>query len=616
MNKVVIHVESVNDTKAGFDASRRDAENFGHDVETEMDKAGGRAGKKLGSSIGKDAKKDGKAVGEDIGNTFIKGLVQIADGVAPKLTKTIAGSLEDVGPIAGPALVSVIAGTAPLIGASLSGAIIGGAGLGGILGGVLIASKDPAVQAAATTMKTTISAQLTDAAKPFVATSISGITRIGGAVQKINFGQIFADSAKNTAPIITGVVNLVGDLGDAFTTLIHNAGPVLDEIGAGISGVGRSLKSGLDSLADNGKEGADALTSLFGVIEFGTKSVFALVNGLTETYGLLEKIPGGTGVFGLFSTYAKYQQQQADGQTTVTGAIEGTVAAVIQNISATDTYGLSVQTAGASLEDMAAAADAATTAQLALFGSFTDVGAAEDAATASAKKNGKTLDEHTEKGRANRTALQNLATALKNNYDNYKDLNGIGPKTDAVMKSNRTAFINAATAAGASKDEAKKLADAIIGIPAKKTPVIHASVTGQEKLDAMGHRIGGITSKSVTITAHVSITGEERLNALGHRIGGFARGGVKGAASGGPQNGLTLVGEEGPELVNLPAGAMVQTAGASARAMAGAAGGGGWGGQPIIFQIDGKTVFKAILPHAQKTNRGLYANDAQRMWAG
>jgi hypothetical protein len=73
----------------------------------------------------------------------------------------------------------------------------------------------------------------------------------------------------------------------------------------------------------------------------------------------------------------------------------------------------------------------------------------------------------------------------------------------------------------------------------------------------------------------------DRIGSVVGSIPGFAAGGIVGqAASGGVRSGLTWVGERGPELVRLPAGARVHSAGDSAR-MASVAGGGG----PTVLEI-------------------------------
>ena len=57
------------------------------------------------------------------------------------------------------------------------------------------------------------------------------------------------------------------------------------------------------------------------------------------------------------------------------------------------------------------------------------------------------------------------------------------------------------------------------------------------------------------------------------QLSGFFGGGGGGKAVGGRAGGLTWVGEFGPELVNLPQGSFVHTAGQSRRLAAGAMGG-------------------------------------------
>ena len=86
----------------------------------------------------------------------------------------------------------------------------------------------------------------------------------------------------------------------------------------------------------------------------------------------------------------------------------------------------------------------------------------------------------------------------------------------------------------------------------------------------------------VTISVRFRIVGQAAASAavrtaqILHNLG-YAHGGIKGAASGGGQSGLTWVGEQGPELVDLPAGSRVNTAGDSRRLADQS--GGGQGGQ-------------------------------------
>lgn len=75
-----------------------------------------------------------------------------------------------------------------------------------------------------------------------------------------------------------------------------------------------------------------------------------------------------------------------------------------------------------------------------------------------------------------------------------------------------------------------------------------------------------------------------RTHNLGNGSVGRAMGGVIGAATGGARSRFTMVGEHGPELVNLPAGSSVRSNPDTRRLMAGAGGGSGEA-VPIIIQL-------------------------------
>ena len=95
---------------------------------------------------------------------------------------------------------------------------------------------------------------------------------------------------------------------------------------------------------------------------------------------------------------------------------------------------------------------------------------------------------------------------------------------------------------------------------------------------------------SKTFTLHLNVVGIAAANAAirtARILKGMAHGGVQGADDGGLKSGMTWVGEHGPELVQLPPGAQVNTTGDSAR-MAGAGGGNG-GRLDVRFSVSRST---------------------------
>lgn len=469
---------------------------------------------------------------------------------------------------------------APVIGATVAGAVIGAVGAGGIAGGIAIASKDPRVQSALTTMKAKIGTELKSAAEPFVQTSIDGIDKIGHAIEGINFKAIFADSANNARPVIDGIAQAIDSLGTGIQKIEHTAGPVMKEIGQGAAGIGQALGDGLGELSTDSRQGASALHELFMVIDGSISGVFQLVDGLSKVYGALEKISGG-GPLGTFDAIGS-------ASANVENKTRSMAAAIVKNsIPALDSYGRQILTDGAALNDLADATNRATDANLGLFGSVTDVGAAEDAVTKSIEKNGRTLDAHTDKGRANRTALENLGRALQRNTEEYFAINGAGAKSQAVMASNRAAFQRAAQAMTGSKKAAEELTNALFGIP----------------------------NRTVIVRVHQVSDGPERVDQSGHRYGGYyAHGGIKGAASGPVSSGLTMVGERGPEVLDLPPGTSVTTAGDTARMFAGARPGGqASGGQPLQINLvlDGHILAMAMVDPQRHLVRTQFGGSVQ-----
>ena len=110
-------------------------------------------------------------------------------------------------------------------------------------------------------------------------------------------------------------------------------------------------------------------------------------------------------------------------------------------------------------------------AQLQLSGSQIALEAAYDDATASVKRNGKTLDDTTEKGRANRTALNNIASAGLSVVESLTKTNASGKRVSAAMADARNKFVAVAEKMGKSRSEAQKLADKLGLIKSKKVDV-------------------------------------------------------------------------------------------------------------------------------------------------
>ncbi|MFI8448253.1 hypothetical protein [Streptomyces erythrochromogenes] len=258
--------------------------------------------------------------------------------------------------------------------------------------------------------------------------------------------------------------------------------------------------------------------------------------------------------------------------------------------------------------------------------------AAIDAATEALKKNGATLDEDTEKGRANSQALDDIAASTMKAAEATL-ANGAGwEAAAAIWERGRGKLLESAQAMGLTKAQAAALADQILATP-DKTAVLRGNMEDlQAKLDNARAQLRTVPdSRKAEVRAEIADL-ENKLSRARSLLGGmktdwhvrihyiqtgyipsggrpleYAHGGVIGAAGGGPRSRMTLVGEQGPELVDLAPGSRVRSNPDSKRIAAGMAAAGGGGG-PIVVQVmlDGRMVAKAMVDplQAEVSSRG------------
>lgn len=108
---------------------------------------------------------------------------------------------------------------------------------------------------------------------------------------------------------------------------------------------------------------------------------------------------------------------------------------------------------------------------------ITALEAAYDGALAAAKENGHTLDENTEKGRANRDALSGMAKSALDLRDAQVAAGDSTEDINGTMADSREEFIKVAKRMGATKEEANDLADAFGLIPVEVNTVVTADTS-------------------------------------------------------------------------------------------------------------------------------------------
>lgn len=438
---------------------------------------------------------------------------------APKISMALGDAFAQGASAGGPILAAGIAAAAPLIGATLSAAVIGGVGAGGVIGGVLLAARDPRVKAAGTQLGQSLLANLQQDAAPFVEPVLDSIKRISAEADSLRgrIQSIFANSAQFLPGLTTGTLRGVDAIVAGIDKIIAKAGPVMSQVGSSIGQIGDHLGQALETISGGSEESAEALKDLTNGLTFLVDASAGAVRALTEVYGFLNRIGAASGAFGPFLDLI--------GKTG--GEAEQAASQTARMAAATAATGTAASSAAGPIGSFTDKVNALTQAGRSLYDSTTQVGEATDSLKKSLRENGKTLDENTTKGRANRQALSGLAGALIAQYNATVQVNGEGLKSNAVAASNRAAFIKLATAFTGSKDKAAALATQMGLIPAKKSTDFKANThDAQAEINALKDKINSIHGKTVSVNVVVAQSQlrrvENTLNRLGS--GAFAAG--------------------------------------------------------------------------------------------
>lgn len=240
---------------------------------------------------------------------------KVGKAVGSSVAESTTSALEGLAKITTPALVGIGIAAAPLLGATISAAIIGGAGGAGVIGGVTLAAKDPRVKAAATVLGSSLLNRLEIRANSFVDPVLGAIKQIqdGFDASADDMGRLFQAASKFVQPLTASVVSFLGNVTHGVAELAENAGPVIEVISKGIDGLGQAIERVFEDLSDNGVDAAVALDSVFKTLEVTILAVGGAINLLTESYGFLAKV-------GAFGSDAAQQYAQLEANAKIAAA--------------------------------------------------------------------------------------------------------------------------------------------------------------------------------------------------------------------------------------------------------------------------------------------------------
>jgi hypothetical protein len=389
-------------------------------------------------------------------------------------------------PVLGPILVGVLAATVatvmPAVGAVAAGALVTGFGGGLAALGIVFAAKSEAVGRVWSTTMSGLGADMRLLSKPFEATLIHIAGFFRRTVDAFNphlasaFGKMagpierFVDKA---ARALEGLIPAVDPMVDAFNAVLDTLGPAMQKAIDNMAG-------GLIRLADSVSKNPKALADLVEGAGTLVTAALDLITTLNDLNGAFSDLTGGfslvdgvmaaaTGSVGALNTVFGGMKSMVGGSTVTLGEYGNKVAVVTGNAKhagpAVQSLADKIKAQSDAIEILIGSMNRLSGLALSLSNAQIGLAAAAAAATASIKDNGRTLNINTEKGRANRTALNNLAEAANRQTEAMLRSGKSHGSAANAAEASRRRFVTFATQMGLSKTQAEKLAASLIAIP-------------------------------------------------------------------------------------------------------------------------------------------------------
>jgi hypothetical protein len=275
-------------------------------------------------------------------------------------------------------------------------------------------------------------------------------------------------------------------------------------------------------------------------------------------------------------TQAVIGQQQKLAQAA--GAADINAAAMNSMLPVQDQLTTSALQAASAYQQASQGANSYKGALDAMYGKYGDLTAAQAQFTTDLGNAAKQLkagadavDVNTQAGSANLTVLTGLAKANENVAVNLFNTGKGSDAATRALQQGALAIDALAKKAGFSDQQIQQLNTDLYGVPDVKDIVFTADTGPADRA------LNGLIQRIDSSTGTVQIYGSGGGRALGGQAHGGVVGGIGAAASGGVRGALTLVGEQGPEVVRLPFGSTVVSAPDTQAMLAGGAGRGGGG---------------------------------------
>ena len=508
-----------------------------------------------------------KELAEEVTEAAVETAASVGVGaggiIGEGLAKGIGAAVAAGGPYLIGGLAAVLAAATPFIGGVIASAVVGTVGVGGIAGGLALAAQDSRVKAAADELGGIAMTAFSRAAEPFVAPAIEALDLLGRAAVDVagTMKPAFAALAPVLMPFTRGLVGLVEDMMPGLVKGMENARPVIRAIANELPKIGAAFGDFIGDISRDTDGAILAFTALSDAIQVTLDWTAALIVGLSKAYEWSVRSADKVNdvlvdVFGWIPLVGSMLENNDAWVDQLISDLEKSGDASADFKGDLKGVGEAAKDAAAELEAMRQAMDKA-------FGKTMDINQATiayeraiDDLTESVQENGRSLDAREEKGRANRGAILDQIQAIKDlrqaNIDNNMDV----ADANALYEQQIETLRKNAIKLGLNKDEVNKLVDAFKGIPR------------DVELELRVRGLKGILEQVAALSA---LLGSKA--AAGAALSGSY---VSGRASGGPvMAGQTyIVGENGPEVLQMGAqSGVVYNSAQTAAMMSGASGG-------------------------------------------
>lgn len=467
-----------------------------------------RAGNVFTRFFGDLATMAGKA-GEFVGTAVSDGVGEAFKSVPPEMKAGIIAAL-------GVAALAAI----PVIVTAVDTALLLGIGAGGLAAGIGIAAQDANVQKVYSDLGQHIMTSLGKAATPFRSELVGAAMMFQDSWDKVipSINRDFATLAKGIRPLASGLTGLFENAAPGLEKAFQGALPLIEDLGNWLPKLGSEVGDLGEALARAEPEAEMLFKFLLANVDVAVKTVTFLTNGVHALVGAMMQWVGA---------YQPISPALAEDKGSMDELSEAATKAAddVKSISEAFTQvGQSAETAFTSsiLNNMFALTDATLGFQESL--NKLDDGV---------KKNGRSLDIHTDKGLANARALESAAKANATLYEQNVRSGMSAEEAGRQYDANSGQLKKAAAAAGYNAGQVQALIGKYDNVPDKVSTLI--AVDG---LSSALNRLGDILIKmnhldgrefSSTYTLVYRHTGS---------VGGkedpskYAQGGIRRAASG------------------------------------------------------------------------------------